>query len=312
VYRTLGKETSVMRYLEAADCAADVTLLVTQNLDVLSETALMLFRALHTSAVEVGAARDYHPNVSQVSFFAPVEAVALALGCHRSTVYRALAELRAAGLVDQRGHYTTHRRQTRADGSVWCVRLHPGRGVRARLEHDYLKRQYRDLGGDVKAGRTVWAALKQSREQPNREGVDLNYILRWALPPACQAPDRVDCSKAARRDLESLLDVQHAPREARSAAVDLAAQALAQALSDRAGVNFYRRLCWQLLRASDHHGGDHWHAVYMAAQRAAVDASEGFARRPGALFVSRLKAAPWWDEVMRAPPRRVGTVPLQS
>jgi hypothetical protein len=301
-----------MRYLEAADCAADVTLAVTQNLDYLSTTALLLFRALHTSAVEVGAAREYHPNTSQVSFFAPVEAVALAIGRHRSTVYRALAELRAAGLVDQRGHFTTHRRQTRADGSVWCVRLHPGRGCRARLEHDYLTRQYRDLGGDVKAGRTVWAAMRQSKEFPLSEGVDLNHILRWALPPARQAPDRVDCRTTARRDLEALLDVPHAPREARSAAVDLAAQALAQALSDRGGLNWYRRLLWQLLRASDRHGGDYWHAVYMAAQRAAVDAHEGFARRPGALFVSRLKVAPWWDEVMRAPPVRVGMRPLQS
>jgi hypothetical protein len=236
----------------------------------------------------------------------------LALGCHRSTIYRALAELRAAGLVDQRAHYCTHRRQTRADGSVWCVRLHPGRGCRARLEHDHLTRQYRDLGGDVKAGRTVWAAMRQSKELPSSEGVDLNHILRWALPPARQAPDRVDCRTTARRDLEALLDVRHAPREARAAAVDLAAQALAQALSDRGGVNWYRRLCWQLLRAADRHGGDHWHAVYMAAQRAAVDAHEGFARRPGALFVSRLKVAPWWDEVMRAPPVRVGMRPLQS
>lgn len=302
-----------MRDAIAADCAADVTLSVTQNLELsLSGTALTLYRALHTSAVEVGAARDYHPNTSQVSFFCPVEAVALALGCHRSTIYRALAELRAAGLVDQRGHYTTHRRQTRADGSVWCVRLHPGRGCRARLEHDYLTRQYRDLGGDVQAGRTVWAAMRQSKKSPKREGVDLNHILRWALPPIRQAPDRVDCRTTARRDLEALLDVRHTPREARAAAVDLAAQALAQALSDRGGVNFYRRLLWQLLRRSDAGGGDHWHAVYMAAQRAAVDASEGFARRPGALFVSRLKQAPWWSEVWAAPPVRAGVRPLQS
>jgi hypothetical protein len=106
--------------------------------------------------------------------------------------------------------------------------------------------------------------------------------------------------------LESLLDVQHAPREARGAAVDLAAQALSAALRDRGGLNFYRALCWQLLRRSDAGGGDHWHAVYLAAQRAAVDAQEGFARKPGAVFTSRLKAAPWWSAVWNAPPVRVG------
>jgi hypothetical protein len=116
---------------------------------------------------------------------------------------------------------------------------------------------------------------------------------------------------ASRRSLEAVLDVQHAPREARGAAVDLAAQALAQALSDRAGLNFYRRLCWQILRRVDAGGGDHFHAVYLAAQRAAVDVQEGFARRAGALFVSRLKRAAWWDEVARAA-GPVGARPLEA
>jgi hypothetical protein len=299
-----------MRYEMAAADAAGVTRVLTQNLEAtLSKTALTLFRALHTSAVEVGAARNYHLNTSQVSFFCPVEAVALALGCHPSTVYRALPELRAAGLVDQRGHYTTHRGRTRADGAVWCVRLSPVKGCRARLGYDDLKKQYRNLGGDIAAGRTVWAAVRESKARPSKKGVDLNHILRWALPPTHQAPDKVDSRTTPRRDLEALLDVPHAPREARAAAVDLAAQALAQALADRGGVNFYRRLLWQLLRRGDATGEDHSYQVYMAAQRAAVDAAEGFARRPGALFVSRLKGAPWWDEVMRGPPRRVGARP---
>jgi DNA-binding transcriptional ArsR family regulator len=298
-----------MRYLTAADDATDVTLSVTQNLEpLLSGRALALYRALHTSAVEVGAAREYHPNTSQVSFFCPVEAVALALGVHRSTVYRALAELRAVGLVDQRGHYTTHRGRTRSDGAVWAVRLSPVKGCRARLGYDDLKKQYRDLGGDIAAGRTCWADMERSKEQPSSEGVNLHYIRQWSINPLPTKPTigTLDRSKTARRDLEALLDVQHAPREARGAAVDLAAQALATALSDRAGVNFYRRLVWQLLRRSDATGEDHSYSVYLAAQRAAVDASEGFARRPGALFVSRLKGAPWWDEVMRGPPVRVG------
>jgi DNA-binding transcriptional ArsR family regulator len=266
----------------------------------------MLFRALHTSAVTVGEARKYHPNVSQVSFFCPVEAVALALGVHRCTVYRALPELRALGLVDERAHYTTYRGRTRSDGSVWCVRLHPLKGCKARLAYGDLKRSYRNLSGDVEAGRTVWAAMRQSRENPSSEGVDLNHILRWALPPTEQNPVTFDCRTAPRRDLEALLDVPHAGREARGAAVDLAAQAMAAALRDRGGVNFYRRLLWQLLRRSDATGAAPFGMVYEQVRRAAADSQEGFARKPGALFVSRLKAAPWWDELLRVPPVRVG------
>ncbi len=302
-----------MRYPMAADSAADVTLTVTQNLEpLLSGTALMLFRALHTSAVTVGEARKYHPNVSQVSFFCPVEAVALALGVHRCTVYRALPELRALGLVDERAHYTTYRGRTRSDGSVWCVRLHPLKGCKARLAYGDLKRSYRNLSGDVEAGRTVWAAMRQSKENPTNEGVNLNHIRRWALPLTDKTPVTSDCRTAARRSLEAVLDVQHVEKSERSAAVSLAAEAMAAALRDRGGVMFYRRLLWQLLRRSDAGRGDHFHAVYLAAVRASVDSSEGFARRPGALLTSRLKDAPWWSEVWDAPPVRVGVRPLEA
>jgi DNA-binding transcriptional ArsR family regulator len=290
-----------MRYQMAANCADDVSRIVTQNLEgKLSSAALTLFRALHTVAVEASAARGYAVGVSEVSLFCPLEAVALALGVHRSTVYRVLPELRSAGLVDARGHFCTHRGRTRSDGSVWAVRLRPVGGRRARVGYGDLKRSYRNLSGDVEAGRTVWAAMRQSKDNPTNEGVNLNHIRRWALPPTDKTPVKFDCRTAPRRSLEAVLDVPHAGRQARGAAVDLAAQAMAAALRDRAGVMFYRRLLWQLLRRSDAGRGDHWQSVYLAAARASVDAQEGFARKPGALFVSRLKGAPWWDEVMRA------------
>jgi hypothetical protein len=308
-----------MRYSETANSADDVTQAVTHNLEgKLSSTALTLFRALHTVAVEALELRGYSVATSEVSLFCPVEAVALALGCHRSTVYRVLPELRAAGLLDVRGHFCTHRGRTRSDGSVWAVRLRPVGGRRARVGYGDLKRSYRNLSGDVETGRTVWAdmravrLIRQSKDNPMNEGVNLNYIRRWALSPADKTPVTSDCRTAARRSLEAVLDVPHAGREARGAAVDLAAQALAAALRDRGGVMFYRRLLWQLLRRSDAGRGDHWQAVYLAAVRARVDAAEGFARKPGALFVSRLKGAPWWSETMNGPPVRVGVRPLEA
>ncbi len=302
-----------MRYSEAANCAADVTLSVTQNLDFLSRAALALFRALHTVAVEVAAARGYSPNVSEVSLFCPVEAVALALGVHRATVYRALPELRAAGLVDVRGHFTTYRGRTRADGAVWCVRLRPVGGRSARVGYDALKRQYRDLGGDVEAGRTVWREMRQSKDLPRRAAVDLELIKRWALPSQdLKSPLRSDCRIPARRSLEAVLDAPHVERGDRARAVELGALALAAALRDRSGVGFYRRLLWQLLRRHDAGGAAPFDAVYLAAQRAAVDSAEGFARKPGALFVSRLKRAGWYGDVMNAPPSRVGVRSLEA
>ncbi len=294
-----------MRYEIAADCAADVTRIITHNLELektLSRTALTLFRALHEVAVEVAAARGHVPTVSQVSYFAPVEAVALALGCHRSTVYRAASELVDAGLVDHRGHFTTLRGRTRSDGSVWAIRLQPVGGCRARLGYGDLKRQYRDLGADVDAGQTVWSTMRQSKLQSRKAGVDLSYIRRWSLSPTHPTPLRSDCRTGSRRSLEAVLDVRHVDRSERSRVVDLAAQALATALRDHGAVNFYRALCWRLLRRLDATGEDHFHVVFQQAQRAAGEVREGYGRRPGALLVSRLKRAPWWSETWTGPP----------
>lgn len=290
-----------------ADCAADVTHTVLQNLEaVLSSTALTLFRALHQVSVEACEARGYVPTVSQVVLFCPAEQVARAVGIHPSTLYRVLPELVEAGLVEARGHYTTLRGRTRSDGTAWAVRLRPVGGCKARLGYSDLKAQYRDLGGDIAAGRTSWALMRESKN-PTRGDVDLELIRRWALPPSStKSPLPYDSRTAARRSLEAVLDVQHAEKEQRNSMVDLAAEALSQALSDAGGRNFYRRLLWQLLRAHDRHQGDHFFAVYLIAVRAQVDVREAFARKGGALFTSRVKGATWWDEVMRGPPVRVG------
>jgi DNA-binding transcriptional ArsR family regulator len=294
------------------ESAADISRIVTEKLDFLSSKALLIFRALHTVAVEACEARGYSPQTSQVVIFCPAEQVARAVGISTATLYRALPELVEAGLVEARGHFTTLRGRTRADGTLWAVRLRPVGGCRARLSYGDLKAKYRDLGGDIEAGRTSWAILRESKKVPSRE-VNLDLIRAWALPPSpTKSPLPVDCRTAPRRSLESVLDAPHVERSERSRVVDLGAQALAAALRDRGGTGFYRKLLWQLLRRFDATGDAPFHTVYEQARRAAADSAEGFGRRPGALFVSRLKRAGWWDEVMRGPPVRVGVRPVEA
>jgi hypothetical protein len=103
--------------------------------------------------------------------------------------------------------------------------------------------------------------------------------------------------------------VSQAPKPERNRLVELAALALAQALSDQSSVSWYQKLLWQLLRRFDATGDDYSYQVYLMAQRARTDSLENFARKPGALFTSRVKQAPWFDEVMRQPTVRVGTLP---
>jgi hypothetical protein len=104
--------------------------------------------------------------------------------------------------------------------------------------------------------------------------------------------------------LEILLDVPLVPKQGRREAVDRAARALNQHLTDDGSLNFYRYLVWQLLRLHQQ-GRDYVMAVYQMVQRVNADHREGFAKRPGALFVSRLKACALWDELREVPPTRI-------
>jgi hypothetical protein len=272
--------------------------------------------------VHVGAARGYCAGTTHVTLHLPLEVVAWSLGRHRVTIWRALPKLQALGLIDARAHKTTApgctaKSDTVNDGTLWCVRLNPDEGTPAKLTYDDLKHDgWRDLNRDRKRGRTAYRVIREHREKRMQQSkdfpqgeFDLELLLEWSLPPETdQTPVTYDRCMDERRDLEAVLDVRFAGREDRREAVDGAARALAGSLGDASGVMFYRWLLWQLLRASDRHGGDYWHAVYEQARRAAVDAQEGFARKPGALFVSRLKRAPWWDELARAS-GRVGVSP---
>ncbi len=318
-----------MTTLYKAEQAATNTCEPVANPQTLSGTALLLYQALREVAAHTATDRGYVSSTTHVTLHIPVEVVAEAIGRHRVTVWRRLPELLAAGLIDARAHKTTApgctaKSDTVNDGTLWCVRLNPDEGAPAKLTHDDLKHDgWRDLNRDRKRGRTAHRAVherrekrvQQSKESP-QEGFDLQLLLDWSLSPTAQRDPVInDCCMderiGERRDLEAVLDVQYAGQEERGAAVDGAARALAANLGDMGSVMFYRWLLWQLLRLEAAGKAAPWHMVYEQARRARVDAAEGFARKPGALFVSRLKGSPWWDEVKRAPPLRVGMRPMK-
>jgi hypothetical protein len=249
--------------------------------------------------------RGYHRKASQVSYFCPAESICAHLGISRGSFYRSLKELLALGLVDARGHKTTiNGWAVRCDGTLWSVKLRPHKGSRARLRYDDLKAQYRDLGADIEAGRTVWSQTRQS-STGETNAVTLESLLAWALPPLdAQTPVTLTVASEERLSLEILLDVPFVPKQGKREGVDRAARALAQVLTDDGSLNFYRYLVWQLLRLHQQ-GRDYLLAVYQMVLRASADYGEGFARKPGALFVSRLKACHLWDELREVPLTRI-------
>jgi hypothetical protein len=295
--------------LPQAEQAAHIPAYLTEIPFSLSSKALMLFGVLYGVAAKVAEHRGYSQGVSTVHFFVPCEIVAHACGMARSTLYLKLAELKACGLAEARAHYVTHKGRTRSDGSVFAVKTRNFEGQPAKVPFDALKKSYRCLSADIEAGRTAWAQIGQSKNSP-REQDAIKEILAWALPPSTtQRPDK---GLTVRSDLEALLDVPFVDKTERRAAVDGAARALSASLADAGGLMFYRWLIWQLLRLSDRHQGDYWHQVYEMARRARADAAEGFARKPGALFTSRLKQWEVWEQLRRLPPYAVGPAPKSN
>jgi hypothetical protein len=302
-----------MVLLETADTAIEVATLIAGRLpESLSPAAKALFTALVGTAVETSRGRGYSPATTHVTMHLPLEVLASVCGVHRVTVWRNLKPLKELGLIDYRAHKGTLRGETRNTGTLFQVRLNPSAGSKCRLSYGDLKHKWRDLDLDVKRKRTAYRTLKDrlaTVKETSTKELDISRLLAWTLSPKpTKTPLISDCCATRQVSLEAVLDVKHAPKEDRNQMVQLAAQALATALADSSSTNYYQKLLWQLLRRFDATGEDYFYPAYLAACRAKTDFLEGFARKPGALFFSRLKDAPFWDEVMRAA-GRVGAPP---
>ena len=264
---------------------------------VLKPLALRIYALLNILGCTLAERRGYHRKAGQVSYFCPAELICAHLGISRGSFYRSLKQLIALGLVAARGHKTTlHGWAVRCDGTLWSVKLLPNQGSKAKLRYEDLKANYRDLAGDIELGRTVWQQMRQSKTQEAKP-IPFESLLTWALTPALNEPPvTLTVASHERLELEILLDVPFAPKQGRRQAVDKASRAMAQHLGDPASLNFYRHLTWQLLRLQQQ-GRDRFMSVYQMLLRVVTDKVEGFARKPGALFVSRLKACALWDEI---------------
>jgi DNA-binding Lrp family transcriptional regulator len=281
--------------------------------------AKRVYQALLIPALENAMERSY-VNPSRVTFHCPAEIIAASLGISRMTLWRAVRILRDAGLVDNRAQKANLRCRggvVRNTGSVWQVRLTPNHGCKAKLSYEELKHSWRpNFNDEIRQGRGSHAAVKAARGRlvtykSNPEDIDLDLLLKHSVDSKKHLAPGVSlvCNKPKNAVLEVLLDVTAAkPGRDTVQRVDLAASALSQALADHASVDFYRLLVWRCLRANQR-GLDVFPMVYQIAIRARVDVQENFSRKGGAVFVSRLKAAPWFDEVMRGPPTIVGTAP---
>lgn len=287
--------------------AVELAQVLSNKLTNVSPTARELYRTLVEIAVRVEQARGHSPTVTEAVLHLPVELLADAVGVSRVSVWRHLPALQELGIVDHRTHKATwrcgDRTETRNSGTVWRIRLSPVRGPRARVSADDLRHRHR---GRVMFGAASKRVLKHTQSFQDRS-LKIESLVQWAVSPGLQPPANPFMFQPAQNPLETLLVLTTSKREDRLKAVDSAATALAQALRDAGSMNFYRLLLHRLLRRYDSTGRDDTRVIYLVASRCAVDAREGFARKPGALTVSRLKANGWLERLLAEPPVTVTT-----
>jgi DNA-binding transcriptional ArsR family regulator len=296
-----------MQLLESADNAVTAAAVIADRTPpTLSGTAKRVYRALLIPAIENARERGY-VNPSRVTFHCPAEIISMALGISRMSLWRAVQVLRDAGLVDaraQKARLACRGGAVRNTGSVWQVRLTPNHGSRCKLSYEELKHVWRpNFNDEVQQGRGSHAAVKAARVtyKSKLQEIDLTLLLKHSVDSKKNSPsvDSLVCNKPKNAVLEVLLDVT-AARPGRDTVqhVDMAALALVSALGDSRSVNFYRRLVWGLLRASQR-GTDHFQTIYQMAVRAKVDYQESWSKKGGAVLVSRLKQAGLYDEILQ-------------
>lgn len=285
----------------------------------LKPTGLNLLRVLLETGHEVAKARGYSPHVSCVTFFCPQEIIVKALGVVRSTVWRNLQDLKALDLLDASEWKTDLNGATCNGGYLWKVKLDPHSQSKPKLNIEEFKHPWRDLTADVMEGKTAFNTVHQSLPQEEiRYGV--KSILTWALPPKPNKKPSLPVSSLTDAQgekrvysLESILDLPGVERSERNEMVKLTARAIGYCLGDTSVVSrhFYHRILWNLLRQYDQ-GNDWFGAFYNFASRVRTDFNERYAKKAGALLISRLKQWPLWQQLDTTPPYRVATGPLQT
>ena len=279
--------------------------------------------------------------LTSLTLFCPKEVIARALELDPRTIYRASKLLKEKNLLDNRVIKSTLKGEKRNAGTLWKVKLNPIGESTLKLDVEELNHTWRDMDADAKQGKYAMHREDLELEEGNAQGTQLseeviassssnakafdamsdiyrtintlsakNQILEWALPTLPNEINSLSISdipaSSSAASLTTILDVDAAPFEdfeARQQAVNIAAQSLSLILADSHSLNYWRNLLWQMLRCNDLAQGNYFFEFYEQARTVEYDSKGEDMKRPAAVLISRLKAKPWYEHVLRDVPR---------
>jgi len=221
--------------------------------------------------------RALRRKVGTVVFLLPLEMAALNLGVTRQTVHRWKGVLEKEGLVATDVlHQKLPNGEYRAIGTLWAVRLRPGK---AHLTLDDYLHQWRDLATDIANGVLSYAWVRAFEQHGIRPTLDV--LVLWA-----QGKRVIPNTKSVAVDLGLILILPEVEDSKRPALITLIASYLADILDDHKSRRFYAGLMWAVAR-----GELSAQYVFALLTRVLRDYMEGFLTRPGAYVVKSLKEA---------------------
>lgn len=251
-----------------------------------------LLALLHSLAGHVIGAKGYAARPSQVTFHQSQELLSKALGVTTKTIQRWTRELEGLGHLATRAHYGGSKQDARIDGLVVAVSLKAGH--KARLHHEDMAHQWRDLEADRKAGRTAWAAQKWMSESLQREQTEwIKLLQNWSLRGSFTKPPLEADSDIGPNTVQDVIYtlplLADLPPRDQPALVSACAAALAHDLNDEHSRRFYARVIWDALEA-ERSGVAALQPLAALLTRLEADMREWAGlRRPAALLASRLK-----------------------
>ncbi len=181
--------------------------------------------------------RELWRKVGTVVFMVPLEMLALNLGVSRQTVHAWKKVLEKEGLVATDVLHQTVNGERRAIGTLWAVRLRPGK---ARLTLDDYIYPWRNLAADMANGVLSYNWVKAYEERGVRPTLDV--LALWA-----QGKRVMPNTKTVAVDLGLILVLPEVERSKLPALITLIATYLADLLDDRRSRRFYAGLLWAVV-----------------------------------------------------------------
>lgn len=261
----------------------------------LSRGAARVFQVLHRLAVDVARYRSYVMAPGQVVFHVPLLALVGAAGYARAHLYRLLAELKQAGLLDGGGHAQHVLGKSRYDGCVWAVKTCPEADPPRVRAAEWRHRWRPDFEADILGQTGAAADMRQVQNQAG--GTEEFYQVayrRAASPDAVSNPAGVstcpiDGAAGLRAVSEQLGAVWACHPRHRARQVGQLARTLSTSLGEPDRRKAWCRVIWDAWRASvEGRAGLQGLAGQLARLAADLDERAPW-RSPGAVLMARLR-----------------------